>query len=86
MTTNTLAPATRRAPGDRATAPVLGPLALDLSVLGSRVRDLIERIRETGEEVVVLSRGRPIALISAYGTGDTEPDDPVLWDVEAVAP
>lgn len=86
MTMNTLAPATRRAPGDRATAPDLGPLAVDLSVLGDRVRHLIERSRETGEEVAVLSRGRPVALVSAYRTGDAEPGDPVRWDAEAATP
>lgn len=96
MTLDTHAPATRRVPGDSETLPVhgppahgppaLGPLAVDLMVLGSRPRNLIDRIRDTGEAVVVLSRGRPVALISAYRAGETDAEEPGLWDVEAVAP
>ena len=91
MTVETRAPATRRTPGERATRPALGPLALEFTALGARGRDLIDRIRATGEPVAVLSQGRPIALISAYGADETDPDetDPdeaFPWDVEAVPP
>lgn len=76
MTVDTRAPATRRVPGDRAPLPAhdpiaLGPLAVDLTALGSRPLSMIDRTLETGEVVVVLSRGRPVALISPYGAGGT---------------
>ncbi|MGK7313090.1 MAG: hypothetical protein ACN0LA_12700 [Candidatus Longimicrobiales bacterium M2_2A_002] len=73
MTVQTRAPATRRDPKDRAGPPALGPLALDLTELGTRGRGLIDRIRVTEERVAILSRGRPVALISAYDADEADP-------------
>lgn len=67
-------------------APPPEILRLDIVEFGGRAQGLIERIRETGEEIVVMARGRPVARLTPFQRAPEEPEDRITWDVEGIAP
>jgi hypothetical protein len=62
-------------------------LVLDVGEVAPRCLALIDRVRRTGEEVLIVHGGRPVARLKPMGALDDEEDEDLPdWDLEAIGP